>query len=230
MTESVADSVRRSVFAAVLAGGRASRFGSDKALALFGGEPLLGRTLRLLGPQVTHLSVVAKVDGAPAYAALAAAHGAALLTDVSALKTPLAGLSAALDWCCGLQVLPELRALQALQRSEAGAPARLFAVAADMPFVADSDLLARLSAALDADSTAAAALAYHGGSLQTLAGLWVAPACAAAARALLAREKVGPRALLDRVRFVTVPFADEAQAFADADTPEALAALERSLR
>lgn len=201
----------------MLAGGRASRFGSDKALALFGGEPLLGRTLRLLRSRVTHLSVVAKAEGAPAYAALAAAHGAALLTDVSAMKTPLAGLSAALDWCCGLVVEP-------------GAPMRLFAVAADMPFVADGDLLARLSAALDADPNAAAALAWHGGSLQTLAGLWVAPACAAEARALLAREKVGPRALLDRVRFVTVPFEDEAQAFADADTPEALAALERSLR
>ena len=50
--------------AAVLAGGRASRFGSDKALALFAGEPLLGRTLRLLGKQVLHLSVVAKAEGA----------------------------------------------------------------------------------------------------------------------------------------------------------------------
>ena len=195
----------------MLAGGRASRFGSDKALAPFAGEPLLGRTLRLLGPQVLHLSVVAKAEGAQAYRGLAQAHGAALLTDVSALKTPLAGLSAALDWCCGLH---------------AGAPLRLFAVAADMPFVAEGDLLARLGAALDADPAAAAALAFHGGSLQTLAGLWVVDACAAEARALLERQKVGPRALLDRVRFVTVPFPDSARAFLDADTPEALAALE----
>lgn len=197
----------------MLAGGRASRFGSDKALALFGGEPLLGRTLRMLGAQVLHLSVVAKVEGAAAYAPLAAAHGAALLTDASALRTPLAGLSAALDWCCGLS-----------QRE--ATPARLFAVAADMPFVADGELLSRLSAALDADPSAAAALAFHGGSLQTLAGLWVAPACAQEARALLERQKVGPRALLDRVRFVTVPFEQVARAFLDADTPEALAALE----
>ncbi len=213
LSDSSPPSIALPIAAAVLAGGRALRFGSDKALAVFGGEALLGRTLRLLGTQALHLSVVAKPEGAAAYAALAASHGAALLTDASALKTPLAGLSAALDWCCGLQ-------------SPGARPLRLFAVAADMPFVADSALLSRLSAALDEDPSAAAALAFHGGSLQTLAGLWVAPACAAEARALLARQKVGPRALLDRVRFVTVPFADATRAFLDADTPEALAALE----
>ena len=208
--------------AAVLAGGRSSRFGSDKVLARFGGEPLLGRLLRLLRPLCGELLVVAK-ETAP-YAALARAHGALLLTDASERKTPLSGLSAALDHLAS--PAPAVAPHHALALHHR-ARARLFAVAADMPFVADAGLLRALQAALDADAAAGAALAFHGGSLQTMAGLWVAPVCAPLARALLAREKVGPRALLDQLRVATVPWPDErGRPFLDADTPEALARLE----
>ena len=214
---------------AVLAGGRSSRFGSDKVLARFGGEPLLARLLRLLRPLCSELLVVAK-ETAP-YAGIALSSGARLLTDASERKTPLSGLSAALDHVAGPAptVAPIVAPHHALALHHS-ARARLFAVAADMPFVADLELLRALHAALDADAAAGAALAFHGGSLQTMAGLWVVPVCAPLARGLLAREKVGPRALLDQLRVAVVQWPEErGRPFLDADTPEALARLEHEL-
>ena len=51
---------------AVLAGGRATRFGSDKAAALLAGRPLLDHALAALRPHVDALIVVGRrVDGQP---------------------------------------------------------------------------------------------------------------------------------------------------------------------
>jgi len=61
------------ILGAVLAGGASSRFGSDKALALFAGTPLIAHTITALAPQVEGLVIVgrdwpgfARVDDLPA--------------------------------------------------------------------------------------------------------------------------------------------------------------------
>lgn len=49
------------ILGAVLAGGRSRRFGSDKAMALLGGVPLIEHVLRALAPQVDALIVCGRV-------------------------------------------------------------------------------------------------------------------------------------------------------------------------
>ncbi len=51
------------VLGAIIAGGRASRFGSDKALALLDGRALIDRVAEALEPQVDALVVVGRTHG-----------------------------------------------------------------------------------------------------------------------------------------------------------------------
>lgn len=74
----------------ILAGGRSSRFGSDKARALVDGEPLILRVQRLLAP--ISLSVTAVAERAEKYADL----GLRTIPDVHPGLGPLAGLEASL--------------------------------------------------------------------------------------------------------------------------------------
>jgi molybdopterin-guanine dinucleotide biosynthesis protein A len=106
----------------VLAGGESRRFGSDKALALLGGQPLLARVVQNLSD---FAQVVVTAKQPAKYAAIAG--GAELVADASPAQTPLAGLAAGL----------------AASRQEL-----VFACAADMPFAADPKLLAALFAAI----------------------------------------------------------------------------------
>lgn len=111
----------RDACAAVLAGGLSTRFGSDKAMAVFGGETLLARAVRTLREAgFSQILVVAKEPGR--YAAFAEA-----VADETPIQTPLAGLRAAL---------------------RASRHELVFACAADMPFVADPRLLDALTAAV----------------------------------------------------------------------------------
>ena len=48
------------ILGAVLAGGAATRFGSDKALALFAGKPLIDHVIAALTPQVTALVITGR--------------------------------------------------------------------------------------------------------------------------------------------------------------------------
>ncbi len=74
------------VLGAVLAGGRSSRFGSDKAMAEFRGKPLIGHVILRLRPQVSDLVVVGRDH-----------PGAASIPDRPAVDLgPLGGLCAAL--------------------------------------------------------------------------------------------------------------------------------------
>ena len=74
----------------ILAGGRSSRFGSDKARALLGGEPLIARLARQVGPAALTITVVA--DAADKYADL----GLRTIADRRPGLGPLVGIESAL--------------------------------------------------------------------------------------------------------------------------------------
>ena len=189
----------RDACAVVLAGGESRRFGSDKALARFRGEPLIARVVReLRNVGFNQVAIAAKepekyADAAP---------GAELLRDVRPIQTPLAGLAAGL---------------------RASRYPLVFACAADMPFAADAALIDALTAAIAGHD---AAVPHAAGSLQPLCGLWWKDACLRAAEALLARPRPpGPRAILPLVRAARLDWPDP-RPFLDADTPEVLRELE----
>jgi len=189
----------RQACALVLAGGESRRFGSDKALAQFRGATLLETVLRGLSSlQFAQIAVVAKNPGK--YAACAGA--AELVSDARAVQTPLAGLAAGL---------------------RAARHETVFACAADMPFAADAALVEALISALAEHD---AALPEAGGALQPLCAVWRRDPCLAAAdELLLAPRPVGPRAILQRVRWTRLRW-DDLRPFLDADTPAALRELD----
>jgi molybdopterin-guanine dinucleotide biosynthesis protein A len=193
----------RDACALVLAGGESKRFGSDKALAQFRGEPLLGHVLRgLTALGFAQIGLVAKEP--QRYAAVAeeieyiSASKIELLRDVRPFQTPLAGLAAGLH----------------ASRHEL-----VFACAADMPFAADAALVDALFAAVQGHD---AAVPQAGGSLQPLCAVWRRDPCLKAAEELLAGPRPpGPRAILAQIRAAKLDWAD-IRPFLDADTPEAL--------
>lgn len=78
----------------ILAGGRSSRFGSDKALALLAGKTLVEHTIARLAPQVSTLAINTN-SADPAFAGL----GVQLIADATPdFRGPLAGILAALQW------------------------------------------------------------------------------------------------------------------------------------
>jgi molybdopterin-guanine dinucleotide biosynthesis protein A len=93
-----------------------------------------------------------------------------------------------------------------------------------MPFAADAALIDALSAALAGHD---AAVPEAGGALQPLCALWRREPCLRVAEELLSGPRPpGPRALFSRVRAARLDWAD-VRTFLDADTPEALADLDR---
>src|SRR5712691_2371745 len=193
----------RDACALVLAGGESKRFGSDKALAPFRGEPLVAHVLRgLTAAGFAQIALAAKEP--QRYAAVAAeveyvsGRGIELLRDVRPIMTPLAGLAAGL---------------------RASRHELVFACAADMPFAADAALVDALFAAVHGHD---AAVPEAGGSLQPLCAVWRRAPCLEAAEELLAGPRpLGPRAILGQVRAAKLDWAD-IRPFLDADTPEAL--------
>jgi molybdenum cofactor guanylyltransferase len=78
----------------ILAGGRSSRFGSDKALVMWQGKTLLSRAIERLRPQVDEVVINTNSD-APEYWA----HGLAVVPDhTNGFEGPLAGVLAGLEW------------------------------------------------------------------------------------------------------------------------------------
>jgi molybdopterin-guanine dinucleotide biosynthesis protein A len=102
----------------VLAGGQSRRMGTDKALLTLGGETLLARALRRLGPQVEGLAISANMPINAEYP---------ILADEVADQGPLGGV------------------LAGLVHAKSQGFSHLVTVAVDTPFFPD-DLAARLAA------------------------------------------------------------------------------------
>ncbi len=184
----------------VLAGGRSRRFGSEKALAEWGGVPLLVRGLDVLAAGCAPLAVNAR-QGSGA-AALAAARGLSLLPDPpGAPDGPLAGVLAGLHW--------------------AGAQGcdRLATAPCDTPRL-PRDLVERLMA--DLPDEADAAFATAGGREHPLCAVWRTAAGPVIAEALAGGAHPPVRRVMERLRAVAVDFGD-ADAFANVNTPHDLA-------
>src|SRR5690349_16515559 len=84
-------SQRADIAGLVLAGGQSSRFGSNKALALLGGETLAGRMVRVMRGQCAHVALSARE-------ALLGPEVLTLADPAGVAPGPLAGVLAGLRW------------------------------------------------------------------------------------------------------------------------------------
>ncbi|MGV8936719.1 MAG: molybdenum cofactor guanylyltransferase MobA [Allorhizobium sp.] len=131
----------------ILAGGRSSRMGSDKRLALLGKTPMIAAIIERLRPQVSCLAINAPTDAALNF-------GLPLVPDtIGGHAGPLAGVAAALR--CAARRHPQAT--------------HLLSVPADSPFF-PRDLGSRLSAAIDRPE--AIAVAGSCGHMHPVFALW----------------------------------------------------------
>jgi molybdopterin-guanine dinucleotide biosynthesis protein A len=186
----------------ILAGGRSSRFGGDKAAAMLDGRSLL--QIAALALQGTGAPVAVSAPVQSKAAQLAADLGLAVLPDWPGDPAgPLAGLRAGLEWAQGL-----------------GA-GRLALRPVDTPFL-PLDLYDRLEAVLD---QAPAAFCVTADGLQPLCSLWT-PAALSPLRAALAGGRHPPvHTFLERIGAARLAVEDSA-AFANINTPDDLARLQ----
>lgn len=77
----------------IIAGGRSTRMGREKALIELRGKPVIGRIIARVGPQVGRLAINANGD-----AGRYAGFGLPVIPDKVEAGTPLSGLHAALAW------------------------------------------------------------------------------------------------------------------------------------
>ena len=178
----------------VLAGGRSTRFGSEKAIAALDGRTLLEWGVAALQPQCGPFAISARpLSGA---AALAARLGLPVIEDgVNAPDGPLSGIAAGLRWA-----------------SSQGAE-HLASLPCDMPH-APPDLIPRLTAARG-DAFAAFAMTADGP--HPLCALWSIDLLVSL-ESELARGHPAVQAFLADVGAVSVLFKDVA-AFANLNRP-----------
>ena len=183
----------------VLAGGRSSRLGVDKALAPLAGQPLIGRVAARLAPQVDALLVNA--NGDPTRFAFL---NCAIIADAAtnAGGGPLAGVAAA------------------LRQAETQGFGWLATAPCDAPFL-PRDLVVRLAAAAN-EKSAPVAVAATATGLEPMFALW-STTLAAEVEAALAAGDGGPRRLMARFGAAQALF-DDAAAFANLNTAEDFAA------
>lgn len=131
----------------ILAGGLSRRMGSNKALSLLGGEPLLSRVIRRIAPQVSHLVLNAPAGWAEAF-------GLPLVPDTKAGHAgPLAGVLAGMRHMA--ETVPQA--------------SHFLTVPADSPFFPD-DLASRLLDHVTADDSIV--IAASSGQVHPVFGLW----------------------------------------------------------
>lgn len=136
----------KTIAGVILAGGKSSRMGKDKAKTALGGKTLLDMSMAGLTPQVSVLAVNANAPhtvpaGTPVIADPIGGHAG-----------PLAGILAGLEWAASLNPKPDHVAF----------------VPVDAPFF-PSDLVKRLAAAADGD---AIVVARADGNAHPVFSLW----------------------------------------------------------
>jgi molybdopterin-guanine dinucleotide biosynthesis protein A len=183
----------------VLAGGRSTRMGGDKALAPLAGRPLVAHVAARLAPQVEALFLNANGD-----VARFAFLDCAVVADAAsnAGSGPLAGIAAA------------------LRHAQTQGFAWLATAPCDAPFL-PLDLVAQLAAAAD-EISAPISVAETASGLEPMFALW-STNLAAEVEAALAAGDGGPRQLIARFGAAQALFAD-VEAFANLNTPEEFAA------
>jgi molybdopterin-guanine dinucleotide biosynthesis protein A len=186
------------IYGLVLAGGRSSRFGREKAAAEVAGRPMIAWVLEVLAPPCVEIAINAK----PASQASAFGEGlgfTTLVDDPAHPEGPLAGVCAGLAWAQGL-----------------GADA-LATAPCDTPFL-PADLVARLVDGWAPGDGARVAVSPAG--MAPLCALWPVPASLDLIREILAAGRHPPiRRVLEDLRAVEVEFPDP-RAFDNLNTPE----------
>ncbi len=183
----------------VLAGGRSSRFGAEKAVQVIGGVTLLERSLAALDGVAEAVAVSARPDSGAAE--VARSMGLELVTDDRDHPSgPLAGIAAGLAWAWaeGFDLLATL--------------------ACDLPGV-DAAILRRLV-------LRGGGYAVAGGRIQSLCAVWPVTALDALTEALNAGDHPPVHEMLRRSGAAAVAFEDAAP-FANLNSREDLAAFER---
>ncbi len=183
----------------VLAGGRSSRFGAEKATALVEGAPLISRAVEVLANGCGAMAVNAPPDSSAA--GWADLVNLPTLPDADgARRGPVAGVLAGLAW----------------------AESQGYALLAVVPCDAlelPRDLVARLAVSLT--QQAGAAVARDADGLQPACAVWRVDRRAQVAAALAGAAEPSLHEVLAQLGAVEVLFEDPAR-FADADTPEDL--------
>jgi molybdopterin-guanine dinucleotide biosynthesis protein A len=182
--------------AVIVAGGRSSRMGQEKAFAEIGGRHILARIIERLAPQVTLVAINANGP-----AGRFSGTGCPIVADrPGGVATPLAGLHAALQFAVD-------------RRFDF-----VLTVPSDTPFL-PRDLVMRLAAA---DSPAA--IAASGGQAHYLTGLWAASLLGEAAAALGMAHVPRMQDWVERARAVVVDWPVEPyDPFFNVNTPDDLA-------
>ena len=182
----------------VLAGGRSSRFGAEKAVQTLGGITLLERSLAALNGVAEAVAVSARPGSGAAE--LARSRGLPLVADDPDHPSgPLAGIAAGLAW------------------ARAEGFDLLAALACDVPGV-DAAILRRLV-------LPGGGYALADGRIQSLCAVWPVTALDALTEALNGGDHPAVHEMLRRSGAAAVAFEDPAP-FANINSPEDLAAFE----
>ncbi|MGC1305089.1 MAG: molybdenum cofactor guanylyltransferase [Caulobacteraceae bacterium] len=185
------------VLGLILAGGRSSRFGREKAAAEIDGRPMLERIAEVLAPHVSALAVNAPPDRWSA--GFARERGLPLLPDAPGDPDgPLSGVKAGLVW------------------AKAAGADLLVTTPCDTPFL-PPDLVSRLVSALTQTSGAAVARTSEG--LQPLCAVWRCDRLETIQAALAEGRHPSTRSVLDALDAVEAVF-DDPHAFDNINTPQ----------